>query len=164
MGATHFSGPVYSANGFAAGGASANISIPLTPAGTGQVIINGAIVGKTTVSTITTAGAATYTAAQLLGGFILRDPNGAGRSDVTPTAALLVAAIPGCAVGQSFTFTIINTADAAETITVTAGSGGTVTGTATIAQSNNKSFLVVITNVTASSEAYVAYSLGTVTT
>lgn len=113
-------------------------------------------------ATVTTAGAATLTAAQLLGGIILRDPAGDNRSDVLPTAALLVAAIAGCVVGTALEFTIRNTADAAETITVTAGSGGTVSGTATIAQDNSKRFLVVITNVGSGTEAYTAYSLGTV--
>lgn len=115
---------------------------------------------KTTVTTDATAGALTYTAAMLLGGIILRDPAGAGRSDVTPTATLLVAAIPNCAVGTSFEFTIRNTADAAETITVTAGTDCTLSGTMTIAQNNSKRFLVVVTNV--ASPAYTLYSLGTV--
>lgn len=144
-------------------GGDTNISLKITPKGTGQTVFTlGGPIPKTTVSTITTAGAATYTAAQMLGGLILRDPNGAGRSDVTPTAALLVAAIPGAIVGSSFHFTIRNDADAAETITVTAGSGATLSGTMTIDQNNIKSFLVVLTNVTASSEAYTVYSLGTV--
>lgn len=114
----------------------------------------------TTVTTDSTAGALTYTAAQLLGGLILRDPNGAGRSDVTPTATLLLAALPGAVVGTSFDFTIRNTADAAETITVTAGTGATLSGTMTIAQNNQKAFRVVITNV--GTPAYTVYSLGTV--
>ena len=91
-----------------------------------------------------------------------RDPNGSGRSDVTPTAALLVAALPSAVVGTSFVFTIRNDADAAETITVTAGSGATLSGTMTIAQNNLKQFLVVLTNVTSGAEAYTVYSLGTV--
>ena len=118
--------------------------------------------GAITVTTDSTAAAVTYTAAQLLGGIILRDPNGGGRSDVTPTAALLKAALPGIAVGTGFEFTIRNTADAAETITVTAGTGATLSGTMTIAQNNSKRFLVVFTNVTTGSEAYTVYSLGTV--
>lgn len=127
-----------------------------------------------TVSTITTAGAATYTAAQLLGGQINRDPNGAGRNDVTPTAALLVAALR--AVAQqlgvqlpqtiSFDFVIQNDADAAETITVTAGSGCTLaTGhTMTIAQNNSKRFNVLITETKSGSEAYTLRNRGTFTT
>lgn len=112
-------------------------------------------------STLSTAGALTYTAAQLLGGLILRDPSGAGRSDVFPTAALLAAAIPGVAVGSSFDVVLRNTADAAETITMTAGTGVTISGTATAAQNNSKRFQIIFTNVTPGSEAYTAYSLGT---
>lgn len=118
---------------------------------------------KTPVAQITTAGAFTYLAGQLLAGLILRDPNGAGRSDVTPTAALLIAALPGCDVGTTFSFRIQNDADAAETITITAGTGATLVGTMTIAQSNSKAFEVRITNITAGSEAYTLYNLGTFT-
>jgi len=127
----------------------------------GQLLVNGeGIFHKTTPATITTAGAATYTTAQLLGRLLLRDPNGAGRSDVTPTAALIVAAIKNCKVGTSFEFTIRNDADMAETITVTAGTGVTLSGTMTIAQSNSKKFLVRVTAVT--TPAVTIYSLGTV--
>lgn len=117
--------------------------------------------GAVTVSTVTTAGVVTYTAAQLLGGLILRDPNGAGRSDVTPTAALLKAAFPGVNTGTAFEFTIRNTADAAETITITAGTGVTLSGTMTIAQNNSKRFLLQFTN-TGSTPTATLYSLGTV--
>jgi hypothetical protein len=121
---------------------------------------NGLGTSVKTVTTDATAGALTYTAAMLLGGIILRDPAGGNRSDVTPTAALLVAAIPGCAIGTAFEFTIRNAADAAETITVTAGEGTTLSGTMTIAQNATKRFLVVVTAV--GTPAYTVYSLGTV--
>ncbi len=126
--------------------------------------IAGPLFFQTYPSTVTTAGAATYTAGNLLNVLILRDPSGASRTDVLPTAALLVAAMPFPVVGTSFVFTIRNDADAAETITVSAGTGGTVTGggTMTIAQSNMKSFLLRITSTTSGSEAYIVYSLGTV--
>lgn len=138
MAESHISGPLYSTRG-----------------------IIGKLYNTATVTTDSTAGALTYTAAMLLGGLILRNPNGAARSDVTPTAALLVAAIPNARVGMAIEFTIRNTAGAAETITVTAGTGTTLSGTMTIAQNNTKTFLAVLTNVTASSEAYTLYSLGT---
>jgi hypothetical protein len=73
-----------------------------------------------------------------------------------------VAAIQGAMVGLSFVATIKNTADAAETITITAGTGVTLNGTMTIAQSNLKQFLVYLTNVTPGSEAATVFSLGTV--
>lgn len=117
---------------------------------------------KTTVTTEATAGVVTYTADQLMGGFILRDPNGSARSDVTPTAALLVAAMPGAFVGQSFETTIRNTADAAETITITAGTDCTLSGTMTIAQNASRRFLVVVTAI-GTSPTYTVYSNGSFT-
>lgn len=150
------------APGVNAVGDDTNVSYKVTPKGTGKVLASTTVCPLVTVTTDATAGVVTYTAAQLLGGIVLRDPNGAARADVTPTAALLVAAIPGAAVGQAFEFTIRNTADAAETITVTAGSGVTLSGTMTIAQNNSKRFLAVFTNVTAAAEAVTVYSLGTV--
>lgn len=115
-------------------------------------------VKMTTVNSISTADAVTYTAAQLLGGLIIRDPAGGARSDVTPTAALIIAAIEQAGVGNSFEFVIKNAADASETITVTAGTGVTLEGTMTIAQNNSKRFLCVVT----ASTTVTIYSLGTV--
>jgi len=89
-------------------------------------------------------------------------PAGDNRADVTPTAAQIVAGIAGAIVGSSFEFTIRNTADAAETITLTAGAGVTLSGTMTIAQNNSKRFLAVCTNVTGAAEAVTIYSLGTI--
>lgn len=116
----------------------------------------------TTVTTKSTAGAVTYSAAELVGGMILRDPAGASREDVTPTAAAIVGALTGAIATSSFEFTIRNTADAAETITLTAGSGVTLSGTMTIAQNNSKRFLAVVTDAGSGTEAVTIYSLGTV--
>jgi len=124
--------------------------------------INDAVASTTTVTTDTTAGANTWSAAELIGGMLLRDPAGDNRADVTPTAAQIVAGIAGAIVGSSFEFTIRNTADAAETITLTAGAGVTLSGTMTIAQNNSKRFLAVCTNVTGAAEAVTIYSLGTI--
>jgi hypothetical protein len=120
----------------------------------------GAAIGQRniTASTITTADVVTYTAAQLLGGLILRDPNGGARSDVTPTAALIIAAMKQAGVGNAFEFTIRNDADASETITVTGGTDVTLSGTMTIAQNNMKRFLCLVT----ASTTVTIYSLGTI--
>lgn len=123
--------------------------------------ISDAVHSYTTATTKSTAGAVTYSAAELVGGLILRDPAGDGRSDVTPTAAQIVGAVTGAIATSSFEFTIRNTADAAETITLTAGSGVTLSGTMTIAQNNSKRFLAVITNAGSGTEAVTIYSLGT---
>ena len=121
---------------------------------------NGQFLHKEEVSTIATASAVTFTAAQILGGLILRDPNGLGRADLVPTAASLYSALgnPVKIAGASFEFTIRNTADAAETITLTTNTGMTMSGTMTIAQNNTKTFKVVFTSPTAAT----VYSLGTV--
>lgn len=117
------------------------------------------IEGQGAFTSDATAGPRTYTAAEILGGTIVRDPNGAGRSDVLPTAALLVAAIPGATIGDIIRCTIVNGADAAETITVGAGAGGTFDTNQTAAarvipQNASKVVVIRLTNVTASSEAY----------
>lgn len=109
-----------------------------------------------------TVGPRTFTAAEILGGTIVRDPNGASRSDVLPTAALLVAALPNAAVGDIIECEIVNGADAAEVITIGAGVGGGFDTNQTasarvIPQNASKSLRIRLTNVTAASEAYVAY-------
>lgn len=112
-----------------------------------------------TVSTLTDA-ATTLTTAQLLGGLIIQ-PASTGRTDTLPTAALLVDAIQGAMVGTAFEFIVKNSG--AGTITVAAGSGGTTSGTMTIATTAIKRFMVVLTNVTVGSEAYTVYSFGSST-
>lgn len=139
MSLSTFSGPVRSQAGFISTGGGVNVQYGLPV-------------------TYTTAGVVTYTAADLKTGLILRDPNGAGRSDVTPTAALLVAAFPNCAINSFFEFQIRNDADAAETITLTAGSGVTLNGTMTIAQNATRRFRALFTAVISGSEAVTIYS------
>ena len=134
------------------------------PTSTGLVILQPKSfdLETTTVTTEVTAGAVTYDAAEMIGGLILRDPTGASRADLSDTAALIVAALPGVIVGSSFEFTIRNDADAAEVITLTTNTGITLSGTMTIAQNNTKRFIAVVTNATPASEAVTIYSLGTV--
>lgn len=142
-------------------GGDTNIGVNVTPKGDGIVSVSSPLACKTTPGTLTTAGNQTYTAAQFWAGFLARDPNGGAVTDTTPTAAQLVAKFVGARVGDSVLFILKNTADAAETITVSGGAGVTITGTATVAQNNTKIFLVRFDNVTASSEAVTMYSIGT---
>ena len=115
---------------------------------------------KRTVTTNTTAAAVTFGVADLLGGLILRNPSGAGRADLFPTAAAIVAAINGVWPSLSFEFVVRNTATAAETITATTNVGLTLSGTMTIAQNNSKLFYAIVTNSTPGSEAVTIYSIG----
>ena len=145
------------------GALETNTKLKLTSGGAlsigGTFISDGEIIGKSTMTTDTTVGANTWSAAELIGGMLLRDPAGGDRSDVTPTATQIVNAISNCAIGSSFRFHIRNTADANETITLTAGTGVTLSGTMTIAENYAKDFLAIVTNV--GSPAVTIHSLGT---
>jgi len=127
MGATHFSGPVYSEGGF----------------------INQAI-------TIATAGPVTYTMPQILAGLILRDAAGANRTDTTPTAAQVVAGIAEVKVGSAADFFVRNISGGAFTITVQGGAGVTGTVPA-IAQGASTHMALVVTNATPGAEAVALY-------
>jgi predicted RecA/RadA family phage recombinase len=141
------------------------------PSTTGKVKLNGIgitrspssiIEGTSAPTSISTAGARTITAAELLTGIYVRDPNGASRSDTLPTAALLVAAVPGAKVGDVIRTYVINGADAAEVLTLLVGSGGAFDANQTAAsqvvgQNTSKMLHIRLTNVTSGSEAYVAY-------
>lgn len=111
---------------------------------------------------VATAGAGTYTAAQILGGIILRDCAGGSRTDTLPTAALLVAAMDQPRVGEIIRCLVINASDAAETITIAAGTGGAFNDlqqatSKDIAQNASKELVIRITGVLAGSAAYVLY-------
>lgn len=121
----------------------------------------GTLVYETRTPTVNAVAAAvTYTPAELLSGFLLRDALSSARADLLPTAASLVAAINGCMVGTSFRTFIRNTGAGAGSITLTANTGATISGTAAIVFQQQKELIVVITNVTPGSEAYVVYSGG----
>lgn len=116
-----------------------------------------------TNTAISDAAAHTFTPAELQSGQISRDCNGSARSDVLPSAALLVAAVPDPQPGRTFECDIRNVSGTAVSITLTAGTGCTIVGTATIAQNNLKTIRITITNRTAGSEAYTVYSKGSST-
>ncbi len=116
---------------------------------------------QATVTTKNTADAVTYTAEELLGGLILRDPSGANRSDVTPTAESIVAAIQGVVASSCFEFEIRNTADGDETVTLTTTDAKvTLSGDMTVKRYNSRRFLAVVTNAGSGTEAVTIYSLG----
>lgn len=153
-------------------------STTVTPAGSGYSPLRGEpTMGSVpmplvTATTLTAGTTATITAAQMIGGLVFHDGTGAA-TDTTDTAANIVAAMPGAAVGQGFYFDLVNIADGAETITVAAGTGVTLftyapaTGTYTVAQNNGKRFFVQITALPISaagirqSPTVTIYSLGT---
>lgn len=103
------------------------------------------------------ATATTLLFSDILGGFITSN-NASAQTLTLPSAALLVPQIEGAQIGSAIRFFV--KALGAGTITVAAGTGGTVTGTATVATLNIKEFLLVVTAV-GDTPTYTVYSLGT---
>ena len=98
---------------------------------------------RSVLTSITTAGAGTYSAAQIATGLIERDPNGAGRTDTTDTAAAILAALPHMVSnGDMFQCLLINTADAAEAITLAGGTGVTIVNVGQTLAQNESAILV----------------------
>jgi predicted RecA/RadA family phage recombinase len=116
-----------------------------------------------TPSSVATAGAGTITAAMVLSKIYVRDCAGGSRTDTLDTAANIVAAVPNAKVGDVLDLLVINGSDAAEVITLAAGSGGAFDANQTassrvVPQNASKLVKIRLTNVTASSEAYVVYA------
>lgn len=114
------------------------------------------------INSDSTAGAITLDQARILNSVLSHAPTGAV-NDVTDSAANIVAAMPGCVVnatgGNSFFFILRNTSGGANTITVTAGSGVTLTGTMTVTQNDYRLFYGIVTSCT--SPAVTLFSVGT---
>jgi hypothetical protein len=125
---------------------------------TNAALLNNYNAGIHRKSSITAkADTISLSAAEVLSGHIRGVPTAAANYTL-PTAAAMVAAITGAIVGDTFDFIISNKSGGANTITVLAG-GATLEGTATVAQNVARAFRAVLTNVTASSEAYTVVGL-----
>lgn len=110
----------------------------------------GRITSNLTVANVVTGGAGTYAAAAIAGGVITRDPAGAGRTDTTDTAVAIIAACGLAADGESAACYLINTADAAEVITLAGGADVTVSNVGqTVAQNESAVLLFRRTSATA---------------
>lgn len=123
--------------------------------------VSGVIPSDTlALNTVSTAGAATYTAAQMVEAIMNRDGGATNRIDVTDTAAALVAIVPGAIVGSVFYFYLNNTsATAGQKISVTGGTGVTISGTASVFQTGSQIFIGRFTNVSAGTEAVTLFAL-----
>lgn len=114
-------------------------SVQVVASGGKLLVENGGQVHRNlTPTNITTVGAETYSAAQIATGLITRDPNGAARTDTTDTAVAIIAALDLEADGDCFELVLINTADAAEAITIAGGTNVTIANAGqTIAQNES---------------------------
>lgn len=118
----------------------------------GKVTVDsgGRVVPNLTVTNVTTAGAGTYTAEAIAGGVITRDPAGGARTDTTATAATIISECKLDADGETAVCYLINTADAAEAITLAGGTDVTVSNaTQTVAQDESAVLLFRRTSATA---------------
>ena len=113
----------------------------------GALRVNGVIAGnthteKTTATTLTDAAEA-MTATQVVanGGLLVCTPT-AARAKTIPTGTLTCAALNGYKVGDTFGVTFTNLAAATHALTVTAGTGATIVGSATVAAASSASFKV----------------------
>lgn len=124
----------------------------------GSVHASGIVSGNHVAYTVPAVPTATraLTAAEVLGGLVTYATDGVAPTLTLPTAALLVAAIPKCKVGMTIKLLFVNTSDS--TVTVAAGSGGSLVGAAaTIATTVHSAYWIRITGVTSGAEAYIAY-------
>lgn len=116
----------------------------------------------TTLTTLTTPGPgyldATLTAAQALGGLVFHMRG----TLTTPTAADLVAAMPGCMVGTAFDLNVRHTGDEGDFISVLeAAAGITISGSRYTQGASCKTFRFVVTDNRVGSETITAYVVST---
>lgn len=118
-------------------------------------------------ASITVDANASWTAAQLLSGFVIRSGQSAARVDTLPSAAALCQAIQGCFANLSFSVRIRNGAAAANNVSIQPGAGGTFqagngpsAAPWVVAQNSDRMIRVVLTNTNIGQEAYTVYATG----
>lgn len=116
---------------------------------------------KPTVTSINTSSGVVYTAAQLIGGLINRDTNGAERTDTTASAASIVAQMlsdnAGVDTDSSFQLILKNSGSFA--LTLAGGAGVTILGYPTVNPGRAVVVTAIATSVLSSSEAVSVYVL-----
>lgn len=102
-------------------------------------------VNPSVITTLSTVGAGTITAAGIAGGITSRTgaQSATPFTDTTATAALIAAAVPNLAVGQAFRYTYQNTTNA--TATITGGVGVTVSIITAVPAGYSASYLLTYT-------------------
>lgn len=93
----------------------------------------------------TAEGAVTITVAEFINGVYVQTGTPGAVTKTSPTAAAIVAVVIGCAVGSKFEFIVDNGGNGA--LTLAAGTGVTLSGTATVGIAKTRVFMGVVTNV-----------------
>jgi hypothetical protein len=121
---------------------------------TNQPIVSGLV-----PVVLNNASGQTLTTAQMI--VPLLDRTGSSTpTDTTPTAAALVAALPGVKAGSSFEWSYRNRGSGTATLAGGTGVTSATGNTLTVATLHTRRFLIVFVTVTPGSEAITIYSLG----
>lgn len=152
--------PVNNAMALGAGSATkiantAKIGNALTDVSISGKIFSRQVFGSDSTGAGVTLSVANFVAATLL----TRSGPGGIFSDTTPTAAAIVAAIPGCEVGTGYDLYVKNTT--AFTMTLVAGSGITLSGTTTVTATQTRLYKIQVTNIGAGTEAATVVGVST---
>lgn len=126
--------------------ASFTIEFTCMVAGTWQVFSNSLLPSSSSTGTTTT----TFTAGQLTGGesVVYTSTATTPGSIATRSAAAMLNDMPNAQVGMTYQLTIINLSGSANTMTITGGTGVTISGTATIAQNIARVYQVTFNTAT----------------
>jgi hypothetical protein len=81
----------------------------------------------------TATATATLTAAQITGGLLVANPSASAASYTLPTGTLVDAVLTNAKIGSTFTLSIVNLGTSSGALTIVAGTGWTLVGSATVA-------------------------------
>jgi len=105
----------------------------------------------------TAAGTATLTVTQILNGLLVGNPSTSAAAYTYPTAAAIDTALNVPPVGTAFRLNIINLGTSSGVITLTASTGVTLSGLATLAVTGTATCSAEVTFVKTADGAYTAY-------
>ena len=89
----------------------------------------------------TATSTATLTVAQLTGNILVANPSTTAASYTLPTVALLEAVLTQAKVGMAFELKIVNLGTSSGALTIVAGTGWTLVGSATVAITSSAQYL-----------------------
>ena len=104
----------------------------------------------------TATATATLTAAQITGSLLVANPSAAAASYTLPTAASVDNVLTNAKIGSTFNLSIVNLGTSSGALTIVAGTGWTLVGSATVAITSSAQVLAYRTG----DAAYTLYRVG----
>ena len=89
----------------------------------------------------TATATATLTAAQITGGILVANPSTSAATYTLPTAAQVEAVVSNAKTNSSFDLAIVNLGTSSGALTISAGTGWTLVGSATVAITSSAQFI-----------------------